>query len=84
MEVLYRFEFDKGEIFEVKYIDLPKTAPKSKRFKWFIVIENVKTELSFLSMSVNTREFMLNGKPLFLDMYNKYIDIDGKRCYFSK
>ena len=75
MEYLYKFNFSNGEIFEIKYTDLPKTAPKSERFKWFIKLNNNTQELEFITMTTSTRKFKMNETEINLDMENLTIKI---------
>ncbi len=76
MEFLYKFKFDKGEIFEIKYLDVPKTAPKCERFKWFIVLNDTEHELEFIEMTQDTRKFKVDNIFIFLHIKNKYICIN--------
>jgi len=81
MEYLYSFEFSKGKIYEVKYTDLPKTAPKNERFKWFIELDDKQSLLDFVKMTSTTREFKLNDKCVYLDMQELYLKVDDEFYY---
>lgn len=64
-EYKYRFkkydnsnEFDiYDEIYEVKYLNLPKDTPKSQKYQWFLLRNSVLHKLTFKSMEDNKRIF---------------------------
>lgn len=64
-EYKYRFkkndnnnEFDiYDEIYEVKYLNLPKDTPKSQKYQWFLLRNSVLQKLTFKSMEDNKRVF---------------------------
>jgi hypothetical protein len=83
MEILYKFQFSRGEIFEVKYTDLPKTTSKNERFKWFINLDGQESLLEFVSMTSTTRNFRLNDTVIHLDIEVLNINIgDDKYVCF--
>lgn len=76
MEILYAFAFAKGFIFETKNTTLPNTAPKSDKFCWKLVFNDVVEILRFSSMTETTREFEnninLNLSELTLSLNNEH------------
>ncbi len=84
MQYLYHFGFDiNGEIFEVKYTNLPRTAPKAERFKWFIVLNNERIELDFVLMTPTTRQFKLNDVEIHLDIAGLVLKIGEEQHHLS-
>lgn len=67
-QYLYHFRFDGGEIFEVKNLSLPSTAPKNERLKWYLVLDGQKSELKFQSMGSDYRVFDHHGAKVYLDL----------------
>jgi hypothetical protein len=58
-ELLMGFSFKLGLIFEIKFLNLPDDAPKSKRFKWVLWLTNMNESkiLSFNGMTEQKRYF---------------------------
>lgn len=65
-KVLFGFQFPKGLVFEVKYLDVSESAPKSDQYQWFFFHENSLESLQFKSMEENKRTFQ-NQSELYLD-----------------
>lgn len=65
-KVLFGFQFLKGLVFEVKYLDVNEHAPKSEQYQWFFFKENSLESLEFESMEENKRTFK-NQSQLLID-----------------
>lgn len=60
----YRFSNGTNEIYEIKYLDLPKNMPKHLKYQWFFSFDNKQHNLTFVSSDTNYREFK-EGKLYF-------------------
>lgn len=67
-EIKYRFKSGKGDILqEVKYIDIPESAPKSVKYQWFHMLDNRCVPLQFISQNGTTRSFIEGTLIIFPD-----------------
>jgi hypothetical protein len=75
-EIIYRFKHENGNVLqEIKYIDLPNTAPKSKKYQWFHLKDQTLIPLNFLSQNGTTRSFVEGT----LIVYPGYCLFNGER-----
>lgn len=83
---LHNFTFTNGNIFEIKFADLPITASKKDRFQWYLLLENCRYDLSFVEMTPISRKFKFTYGTVDLDFDNKtlkiqYTDNNEIICY---
>jgi hypothetical protein len=72
VEIINVFKHSNGEIFELKFCGVPKTAPKEFRFQWFLIYDHCRYNLKFVGFEGNVRILIckkLNAK-IELDISN--------------
>lgn len=69
IQLLYCLKSGNTYIFEIKYLDVPTTEPKSKRFQWFLSKDNHKI-IKKLTIESITNE----GHRHFKEGYQLQID----------
>lgn len=67
MEIINSFKFSNGYIFEIHYLNVASTAPKSEKYQWFMQFNNKIQKLRFVKMNSQERWF---ENSIYLHMKN--------------
>lgn len=67
----YSFAHESGpaKIFELKFCDVKKDAPKDSRYQWYLIIDNRRYDLEFVSMNNSIRSFCFHDNPSRIPSY---------------
>jgi hypothetical protein len=67
ISIINNFKFESGVIFEVKFDDLSNEASKKDKYQWFLIHNDLRYNLQFLSMDNGIRK-LVSGGDMFVDL----------------
>ncbi len=75
-EVLFLFSTPRGYLVEIKRLDQPADAPKSRVFQWLWINAATVTTLQFVDMTISTRQYRT-----FKEAQLWFDDAQGELCW---
>ncbi|MDO8653098.1 MAG: hypothetical protein Q7R66_13015 [Undibacterium sp.] len=75
-EVLFLFSAPRGYLVEIKRLDQPADAPKSRVFQWLWIDAATVTTLQFVDMTISTRQYRT-----FKEAQLWFDDAQGELCW---
>lgn len=75
---LNNFKFNCGNIFELRFDDLPETSSKANKFQWYLILSGTRYELKFLEMTGTMRKLYYENNIVYLNLDDKMLRIYSK------
>jgi hypothetical protein len=75
--IINNLKFENGVIFEIRFDDLSNESSKKDRYQWFLIHNDLRYNLQFLSMDNGIRK-LVSGGDMFVDL-----DVDNSILSFG-